>query len=87
MTNERRNLIETTQILIARHFARLFSRSFHSFHFALTAGETPALPAMRSESCWTMRANEERIANPQIKHPFLTRDTSLPSVRSEAGCE
>ena len=45
MTDKRRNLIETAQILIARHFARLFSRSFHSFHFALTAGETPALPA------------------------------------------
>src|SRR2546426_4474547 len=29
MTEERRNLIETAQILIARHFARLFSRSFH----------------------------------------------------------
>ena len=29
MTDKRRNLIETAQILIARHFARLFSRSFH----------------------------------------------------------
>src|SRR5213593_1993666 len=29
MTDERRNLIETAQMFIARHFARLFSRSFH----------------------------------------------------------
>jgi hypothetical protein len=44
MTDERRNLIETAQILIARHFARRFRARSASFHFALTAGEmsTPA---------------------------------------------
>src|SRR5712691_5276782 len=44
MTDEKRKLIETAQILIARHFARLFSRSFHfvSLRAHCRRGEHPS---------------------------------------------
>ena len=32
----------------------------HLLAFGSLAGETPALPAMRSELCWTMRADERK---------------------------
>jgi hypothetical protein len=32
----------------------------HLLAFGSFAGETPALPAMRSELCWTMKADERK---------------------------
>ena len=36
----------------------------HLLAFGSFAGETPALPAMRSELCWTMRADERKDRKP-----------------------
>ena len=36
----------------------------HLLAFGSFAGETPALPAMRSELCWTMRGDERKDRDP-----------------------
>jgi hypothetical protein len=53
----------------------------HLLAFGSFAGETPALPAMRSELCWTMKAESEKIAYP--KNQALAFSVKLAQLLAE----
>src|SRR5439155_18156296 len=80
MTDERRNLIETALKYLSLAISHVcFRARSTSFHFALTAGETPALPA-RCElfSFTTPPPNFLKVETPDTA--FSAVPTTAPNV-------